>query len=80
MIITVRSGLGTEIETYHSSIAPRTQETIIISKAGSGQMQFRVMDVRHQVQDGQASVELEVMPANEAASDYLGRKINPSLA
>lgn len=76
MNITVNSGLGKEIGVYHSHIIPRKQEVISIN-----QMLFKVTDVIHQVQDEQqTSVELEVMPVNQAASDYLGNLLNPSAA
>ena len=76
MIIRVHSGLGKEISVYHSSVTPRKQEVISIN-----QMLFKVTDVLHQVQDEQqTSVDLEVMPVNQAASDYMGRLISPSLA
>ncbi len=76
MNIAVHSGLGKEITVYQSHIIPRKQEVISID-----QMLFKVTDVIHQVQnEQQTAVELEVMPANEAANKYLGSLLNPSVA
>ena len=76
MNITVLSGLGKEISIYHSHIVPRKQEIISIN-----QMLFRITNVLHKVQDEQqTSVELEVMPVNQAATDYLGSLLNASVA
>lgn len=70
MLITLRSGLGWEIATYHSSIVPRTQEFVRLA-AGSDQALYKVMDVRYLI-DGKRNdaVDLEVLPANEAAAQY----------
>ncbi len=74
MIITLRSGLGREITTYHSPVVPRIQEFVRLA-AGPDQALYKVMDVRYLI-DGEKSdaVDLEVLPANEAAAQYNAEK------
>ena len=81
MIVTMRTGLGFNIGEYHSSIVPRTQETICISKGGENQMLFKVIDVLHQIQDEQETlVEIEVRPTNQTACDYIGGMLSHALS